>query len=88
MDETLTAAGLANRAGGSAGRLSPRERDVALLVAAGLSNRQVAERLYISEKTAAHHVGVILGKLGFGSRAEIAAYVASRGGALAANSRA
>ena len=80
--------GRAAPVGGSAGRLSPRERDVSMLVAAGLSNRQVAERLYISEKTAAHHVGSILGKLGFGSRAEIAAYVARHGGVLATESRA
>ena len=56
--------------------LSGREREVAELVAAGLSNRQIARRLVISEKTAAHHVGSILNKLGFGTRAEIAAYVA------------
>jgi DNA-binding NarL/FixJ family response regulator len=59
-----------------AGALSGREREVAVLVAVGLSNRQIAGRLVISEKTAAHHVGSILNKLGFGTRAEIAAYVA------------
>jgi DNA-binding CsgD family transcriptional regulator len=59
-----------------AGALSGREREVADLVAAGFSNRRIARRLVISEKTAAHHVGSILNKLGFGTRAEIAAYVA------------
>src|SRR4051812_4783314 len=75
-DRTLAAAGLADPPAGRTERLSRRESDVALLVTAGLSNRQIADRLYIAEKTAAHHVGTILGKLGFGSRAEIAAYVA------------
>jgi DNA-binding NarL/FixJ family response regulator len=56
--------------------LSAREREVAELVAQGLSNREIAERLFITEKTAAYHVGAILNKLGFTSRAQIAAYMA------------
>jgi len=53
--------------------LSPREREVLALVAAGLTNAGIAERLYISPKTAEHHVGRILGKLGLTRRAEAAA---------------
>jgi DNA-binding NarL/FixJ family response regulator len=45
-------------------------------VAQGLSNRDIAALLFITEKTAAFHVGAILNKLGFDSRAQIAAYVA------------
>jgi DNA-binding CsgD family transcriptional regulator/tetratricopeptide (TPR) repeat protein len=72
----LSAAGLAGRADRGTGPLSAREREVAALVAEGLSNREIAERLFIAEKTAAFHVGAILNKLGFDSRAQIAAYVA------------
>jgi predicted ATPase/DNA-binding CsgD family transcriptional regulator len=56
--------------------LTRREREVAALVAQGLSNRQVAERLVISKRTADAHVEHILAKLGFSSRTEIAAAVA------------
>jgi predicted ATPase/DNA-binding CsgD family transcriptional regulator len=55
--------------------LTVREREVALLVAAGLSNPQIAERLVISRETAAVHVKHILSKLGFNSRTQIAAWV-------------
>ena len=54
--------------------LSPRERQIAALVADGLSNRQIAAQLVISERTAQNHVQHILGKLGFANRAQIAAW--------------
>jgi DNA-binding NarL/FixJ family response regulator len=44
------------------------------LVAAGLSNRAIADRLVISDRTAQNHVQHILGKLGFTNRAQIAAW--------------
>jgi DNA-binding NarL/FixJ family response regulator len=56
--------------------LSPREMDVARLVADGLTNRQVAERLVISERTAQNHVQHVLTKLGFNTRSQIAAWLA------------
>jgi DNA-binding CsgD family transcriptional regulator len=58
-------------------QLTPRELQVARLLADGLTNRQVAVRLGISEKTAENHVDNILGKLGFASRAQVAAWVAA-----------
>lgn len=57
--------------------LSAREREVLQLVAEGLTNRQIAERLVISPVTARNHVSRILAKLGMHRRAEIAAFAAS-----------
>jgi DNA-binding CsgD family transcriptional regulator len=57
--------------------LAKREADVALLVAEGLTNKQVGARLFISERTVDSHVRSILSKLGFSSRAQIAAWVAT-----------
>jgi predicted ATPase/DNA-binding CsgD family transcriptional regulator len=58
--------------------LTPREREVVRLIAEGLTNRQIAERLVIAERTASTHVANILGKLGFATRAQIAAWSAQR----------
>ncbi|MET8800942.1 LuxR C-terminal-related transcriptional regulator, partial [Nocardia sp. NPDC004568] len=59
--------------------LTKREREVAALVARGLSNRQIATELVVSPRTAQGHVENILAKLGFTSRAQIAAWVADSG---------
>jgi DNA-binding NarL/FixJ family response regulator len=58
--------------------LSKRELEVAQLVSQGLSNRNIAERLHLSERTAESHVKNICDKLGFNSRAQVAAWVAAR----------
>ena len=55
--------------------LTPREREVAVLISDGLTNTELARRLYISPKTAAVHVSNILRKLGVSSRTEVAGHV-------------
>jgi DNA-binding CsgD family transcriptional regulator len=54
--------------------LSPREREVARLVGQGLTNRQIAAALFVSERTAQNHVQHILTKLGFANRSQIAVW--------------
>src|SRR5262245_11114305 len=54
--------------------LTPREYEVAQLVAHGLTNREIAEELVISAKTAKNHVQRVLDKLGVSSRAKIIAH--------------
>lgn len=61
-------------AGEPMGNLTRREREVAILVARGLTNRQISTELSISERTAGNHVAKILRKLGLHSRAQIAAH--------------
>ncbi|GAA4988086.1 LuxR C-terminal-related transcriptional regulator [Pseudonocardia tropica] len=59
------------------GRVTPREREVAGLIAAGLTNRQIGHRLGISERTAERHAENLRAKLGVGTRAQIAAWAAA-----------
>jgi DNA-binding NarL/FixJ family response regulator len=59
--------------------LTAREREVLILVAAGLSNRELAHRLSISERTARTHVSSILDKLGLRSRTQAALYAIQEG---------
>jgi predicted ATPase/DNA-binding CsgD family transcriptional regulator len=57
--------------------LAKREADVARLIAEGLTNKEIGSRLFISERTVDSHVRSILNKLGFSSRAQIAAWMAA-----------
>jgi len=59
--------------------LTPREREVAALVAKGLTNRRIALELTVSQRTVEGHVEKIMTKLGFTSRTQIAAWAAQRG---------
>lgn len=61
---------------GTVAGLTRREREIAGLIAQGLSNREIAARLVISSRTAETHVGNILNKLGLTSRAQVAGRVA------------
>ncbi|HXJ49205.1 MAG TPA: LuxR C-terminal-related transcriptional regulator [Candidatus Acidoferrum sp.] len=60
-------------------RLSRREREVVALVAAGMTNREIAERLFIAERTAEGHVERIRSKLGVRSRTEVATWAVEQG---------
>ena len=65
-----------------AGPLTARETEVVRLVSAGLSNRNIAAELFISEKTVARHLSNIFTKLGLTSRAAVTAYAYQHGLAL------
>jgi predicted ATPase/DNA-binding CsgD family transcriptional regulator len=65
--------GAARSAGRPAG-LTPRELEIVALISQGLSNRAIAEALFISQATAARHVANIMAKLGFASRVQVAAW--------------
>ena len=76
LDQLRTLGGATRRPAdadrGGRGALTDRERDVLAQLVEGRTNRQIAAKLYISEKTASVHVSNILGKLGVRSRAEAA----------------
>ena len=60
------------------GGLTPREREVTRFLSQGKSNREIAEKLVLSERTVENHVGNILTKLGFTSRAQIAVWAVEK----------
>jgi predicted ATPase/DNA-binding CsgD family transcriptional regulator len=70
---------LIRRSGEGSAALTPREEEVAVLVSHGLTNRQIASELSISEHTVATHIAKILKRLGLSSRARLSAWVAERG---------
>jgi predicted ATPase/DNA-binding CsgD family transcriptional regulator len=76
LGEGLPAAEAVSANGAQVGPLARREVEVARLVADGLSNKAIGTRLFISERTVDSHVRSILNKLGFNSRAQIAAWMA------------
>lgn len=61
--------------GNNLNELTPRERDILVELGKGLSNNQIAKRLYISENTVKKHISSILSKLGLHQRLEAALYI-------------
>ncbi|GAB3855316.1 LuxR C-terminal-related transcriptional regulator [Nocardioides maradonensis] len=72
-------AGLCDDGDSADGPLTPREREVLRLIATGATNRAIAERLVLSERTVARHVSNIFTKLGLASRAAATAYAYEHG---------
>ena len=61
------------------GGLTAREREIAARVAQGKTNREIADEFVLSERTAERHIANIMKKLGFNTRAQIAAWVVEKG---------
>lgn len=74
-EDAITAS---SRRSSESGGLTRREREVAGLLAEGLSNKEIATRLVISQRTVETHVDHVLGKLGIASRAQVASWVAEQ----------
>jgi predicted ATPase/DNA-binding SARP family transcriptional activator/DNA-binding CsgD family transcriptional regulator len=70
---------VAHHSSGGSTALTPREEEVAVLVSRGLTNRQIASELSISEHTVATHIAKILKRLGLSSRSRLSAWMAERG---------
>ena len=77
-DIEVAGPGEAQPRSGAPGGLTRREREIAGLLAEGLTNKEIASRLVISQRTAETHVDHILGKLGMTSRAQVASWVAEQ----------
>ncbi|MFQ5962532.1 MAG: response regulator [Candidatus Methylomirabilales bacterium] len=78
LDDLPRQENLVNKGGGSEGRLSKREGEVARFVAEGFSNKEVADRLSISEKTVKSHLASIFRKLELRDRLQLALYILQR----------
>ena len=78
-EEPVLRAPVVRHPGKGSAALTPREEEVAVLVSRGLTNRQIASELSISEHTVATHIAKILKRLGLSSRSRLSAWVAERG---------
>jgi predicted ATPase/DNA-binding CsgD family transcriptional regulator len=78
LDRPAAAPVAARATGADDFRLTRREREVAALIAEGLSNREIAARLVVAQRTAEGHVENILAKLGFTSRSQVAGWLAAQ----------
>ena len=93
LDPTVTARVLARLRGDGAqpndgtADLTPQERKILDLVAEGMTNRQIAEKVFLAEKTVKNYVSNILMKLGLSRRAEAAAFMARRSAGKRRNQR-
>lgn len=74
----LARIGHREKVGSSIPNLTRREREVARLLAKGLTNREMADRLVISQRTVEGHVENVLGKMGVKSRTQVAIWFTSR----------
>jgi two-component system response regulator DevR len=74
LDPTTTKRAMDSLSALPGSELTEREREVLALVARGYTNKQIAEKLFVSEKTARNHVSHILEKLGLSRRSEAAAF--------------
>jgi len=72
-------AGSALLSGKMAEELSPREMEVLRHIAFGLTNREIAERMFLGEETVKTHVGRVLAKLGLQHRTQLVAYALKQG---------
>jgi DNA-binding NarL/FixJ family response regulator len=63
----------------TAAQLTSRELEIATFISRGMTNRQIAEELVVSPRTVEWHVANLIGKLGFRSRSQIAAWAAAEG---------
>ncbi len=79
LNDRLARSSTTSSAGALPAGLTRREGEVLRLVAQGLTNREIADRLFISERTVEHHVSNLLGKLGVTSRAQAAVFAVERG---------
>src|SRR5438477_578860 len=79
LEYALGGSAQAASAAAESGPLSRREREVAAMVAGGLTNREIAQRLFIAERTAEGHVERIRNKLGVRSRTEVATWAVAHG---------
>jgi DNA-binding NarL/FixJ family response regulator len=79
--DPFVAGGLTSRmvTGSGLAALTEQERNVLVLVAQGLSNREIGTRLHISERTVRSHMTGVLAKLGFASRTQAALYAVREG---------